>query len=163
MPEIYPLSRRKVVLALAALPLACSKPERRPAARPVRTVLFVCQAGTVKSAIAREVALKKAREQGLKIEFRSRGISPEDHVTPDMLARLAKKGIDPRSETVVALTQADLDAADMVVAFNRLPPGMTARNFRDWTDSPAFSEDHDRAMTAIETRVAGLLEELAGQ
>lgn len=162
MPNQVHFNRRKVVLALAAMPLACSNPQKPDSARPVRTVLFVCQAGTVKSAIAREVARKKARELGLKIEFRSRGISPEDHVTPDMLARLADKGIDPRSEPVAKLSQADLDAADLVVAFNRLPPGMKVRNLRDWTDSPAFSEDHDRAMTAIETRVAGLLDDLSG-
>jgi protein-tyrosine-phosphatase len=163
MPDQFQFNRRKVVLALAALPLACSNPPERTSAKPDRTVLFVCQAGTVKSAIAREVARKKARELGLKIEFRSRGISPEDHVTPDMLARLAEKGIDPRSKPVVTLTQADIDAADMVVAFNPLPPGMKARNLRDWTDSPAFSEDHDRAMAAIETRVARLFEDLSRQ
>jgi pyruvate/2-oxoglutarate dehydrogenase complex dihydrolipoamide acyltransferase (E2) component len=160
MSELSPINRRQVVFALAALPLACSSPRDQTQVKQVRKILFVCQAGTVKSAIAREVARKMARERGIEIEFRSRGIAPEDHVTPDMLARLEAKAVDPRSEPVAALTQADLDAADMVVAFNRLPPAMKAPNLRDWTDSPAFSEDHDRAMAAIESRVSSLLDEL---
>lgn len=77
------LSRRLLVVALAAAPAV-----GRAATCPPTTVLFVCPAGTVKSAIARETLPRRARAEGLKVDVASRGLTPEDHVSPKLASRL---------------------------------------------------------------------------
>ena len=77
------LSRRSITLALLAWPTTALA-----AACPPAKVLFVCPAGTVKSAIAREVLRSRALTAGLAVEGASRGLTPEDHVSPALAANL---------------------------------------------------------------------------
>jgi protein-tyrosine-phosphatase len=136
---------------------------RLAAAAKPRSLLFVCQAGTVKSAIARELAKRMARERGLRVAIRSRGIAPEDHLTPELIARLAAKGIDPRREPVRKLRQSDLDRAGTVILFDPLPAGLTAPAARDWRDTPSVLRDYDKAIAVIEDRIGALLDEMSRQ
>ena len=61
----------------------------------VPTVLFICQAGTVKSAIARELMRRSAIARGVRVRVFSRGIAPEQHLSPQLKERLASEGINP--------------------------------------------------------------------
>src|SRR4051794_30176677 len=104
-PMIPPrrLSRRVVVLAALAAPAALPA-QAAPCAPP--TVLFVCPAGTVKSAIARETLKRRAAASGVRVRVVSRGVHPEDHVSPALAANLRADGIDPAAEPVLALQDA---------------------------------------------------------
>ena len=66
-------SRRTAILAGSAFLVAATGPSRR-----APHVLFVCLHGTVKSPIARELMRARARERGIAVEVRSRGIEPEE-------------------------------------------------------------------------------------
>jgi len=55
-------------------------------------VLFVCPAGTVKSAITRETLKARARAAGLQVQVRSRGVHPQDHVSRGLAANLRTDG-----------------------------------------------------------------------
>ena len=94
MPPIFSyVTRRTTVLGLLLLPAggAAAKPGPCPPPR----VLFVCPAGSVKSAIARETLKHAASRRGLAVDVQSRGVTPEDHVSPGLAARLRADGIDP--------------------------------------------------------------------
>lgn len=110
------LSRRSALVGIVSAATGCASPTG-PNANPTK-VLFVCQAGTVKSAIAREELRRLAATRGIAVLVESRGISPEDHVSPGLGQSLKVNRIDVRRETIRRLTTADLAASDVIVVFN---------------------------------------------
>ena len=150
------ISRRTVLAGLLAAPAA---PAAASPCRPVK-VLFVCPMGTVKSAIAREQFRRMANRRGLAAEAWSRGVTPADHLTPALVARLQGDGIDPRAEPVKALAPSDIARADVVVAFEEAAqaPGMAGA--RVW-DIPSWTKDYAGARAALLPKVDALLDEIA--
>ena len=148
--------RRRDLVLLGALVMAGPV----LAACPPPTVLFVCPAGTVKSAIARDLTRRRAAARGVAVHVASRGVTPEDHVSPALAARLRADGLDPAAEPARALTPADLVGTDIVVAFDEAAqaPGMSRAQV--W-DTPSWNSSYDRAMLAVTARVDALLDELA--
>ncbi len=65
--------------------------------RPAR-VLLVCQFGSVKSAVARELMKRRAGERGVPVEVRSRRIMPEEHVSPALATALRAEGVNTRAQ-----------------------------------------------------------------
>lgn len=154
------MSRRHAIIGLATLVSACTgaKVNKRAGAR----VLFVCQAGTVKSAIAREHTRRLALQRGLDLTVWSRGVSPADHMTPDLAAALARDTIDVASEPIRALQDSDLSSADIVVVFTDLPEQFSSARVRDWSDVPSMVADYKRARPILLARIEALLDELEG-
>ena len=152
------LTRRMALLGLAA---AAALPVPALAMRQPR-VLFICRFATVKSATARELLRKRARERGVGVKVRSRGITPVDHLPPALRQRLIGQfGIDPAAEQAQALQQADLDRADVVVLFDTLPPSLHKAGTLDWTDQPSLLEQFEPSMAYLEAHIAALLDRLA--
>jgi protein-tyrosine-phosphatase len=152
------LTRRTALIGLAA---ATAIPAPAFAMRLPR-VLFVCRFATVKSATARELMRKHARERGIAVAVWSRGITPVDHLSPAIRQRLiAEFGIDPASERPKALRQSDLDRADTVVLFDQLPPSLHRSKVLDWTDQPSLLEQFDASMDYLEAHIAQLLRIIA--
>lgn len=144
------------LLALATLLFGrAAAPRRKPA-----LVLFVCQGGTVKSPIAREHMRRLAAARGIAVDAQSRGITPEDHMTPTLAAALKADGIDIGREPVLALTEADLKAADVIVVFNPLPAALGRWSVRDWSDMPSMNENYAAARAALLPRLEALLSEI---
>jgi protein-tyrosine-phosphatase len=157
-PHSLFVSRRGIVafgLFLLARPLAATAaPCRKP------RVLFVCPAGTVKSAIAREHFKHSATRRGLAVQVQSRGVHLEDHMTPILLAQLRADGVDPRTEPLQALTPADIAQADVVVAFEEAAQAPGMEKARVW-DIPSWKSDYAGARAALLPKIDGLLDELA--
>jgi protein-tyrosine-phosphatase len=151
------LSRRFVLAAAAGIAIA---PQTLRAACPPPRVLFVCPVGTVKSAIARESLKAEARRRGLAVAVRSRGLQPEDHLTPALAASLAADGIDPKTEPVRALTVEDVRQADILVAFDEAADDPRLKGARVW-NVPSFVRDYPAAKPALDAHIAALLDELA--
>jgi arsenate reductase (thioredoxin) len=124
-------------------------------------VLFVCQHGSVKSAIAREHLRRMAAARGLRVNVTSRGIEPSEDVSPALRAALVRDGINTQRDPLQRLAQADLDDADVVVVFNPLPERLVAHSIRDWSDTPSMNEDYLGARSVLEPRLEALLEEIA--
>lgn len=150
-----PLNRRR----LLTLPLALTATPALAACRPP-TVLFVCPAGAVKSAIARETLKRRAAARGLALDVRSRGIAPEDHVSPELARRLRADGIDPTAQPARAVTPADVAGADVVVAFDAAADAPVMKGARSWV-TPSWNTDYDKAKADLDRRLDGLLAELA--
>ena len=149
---------RRAVLAAGASLLASGAAARTPPCRPTR-VLFVCPAGTVKSAIAREVLKHRAAERGVAVRAQSRGVHLENHVSPALAARLQADGIDPRAEPVRALISADLAGQDIVIAFDEAAQAPGLGGARVW-EVPSWNADYAHAKSALSTYVEALLDEL---
>ena len=145
---------------LITLPLMLAAAPAAGACRPP-VVLFVCPAGTVKSAIARETLKRRAAATGLALDVRSRGIAPEDHVSPELARRLRADGIDPAAEPARAVTAADVARADVVVAFDAAAEAPVMKGSRAWA-TPSWNTDYDKAKIDLDRRLDGLVAELAG-
>jgi protein-tyrosine-phosphatase len=148
------LSRRALVTALAA---ALSLPAIGAPMKPAPKILFVCQFGTVKSAIARELLKRRAAERHVPLSVTSRGITPEEHLPPAILSKLRLDHINPAAQPLRKLSQADLDAADRVIVFDKLPAGLRAKSIEDWTDLPSIVNDYAKARAALDRRIETLV------
>jgi protein-tyrosine-phosphatase len=131
-----------------------------PATQHKPKILFVCQAGTAKSAIARELFRKRARERGIAVNVFSRGILLEDHISPELRQKLVADGIYTTADPVKVLGAADLKAADILVRFNPLPESAVHPDIRDWSDLPSVNDDYGNARKILDQRIDKLLDEI---
>ena len=154
-------SRRGFVKSsLLAAALTASGCAVQPPAQPPK-ILFVCQAGTAKSAIAREMFKQRAKERGIAVDAFSRGIVVEDHLSSELKQALRADGIDTKAEPALVLTPADWAAADILVKFNPLPASIAHEDVRDWTDVPSVNDDYANARVTLDKRIDALLTEVA--
>ena len=109
------ISRRKIILCSAMVPFAATAWAKPCAAT---RVLLVCPAGSVKSAIAREELKRMAELRSVPVEVESRGIHPEDHISPLLAQRLSRDGIDPLAQPLRRFAPEDAKQADIVIAFD---------------------------------------------
>lgn len=158
VPYSFTVDRRALIIGgLAALALT-SSPGLARSKRP--TILFVCQFGSVKSAITRELFRKRAAERGFAVRAFSRGITPQAHLDPNLRTILTKEGINPDSDGLRKLQPKDLKRADITVLFDRLPDGMTAQAVRDWSDTGSFNQAYAVHRPGLLARIDSLIDEL---
>ena len=153
-------SRRAVLATILLAPLAALPGLAVARSRPPR-VLFICQFGSVKSAISRELFRRRAAERGIAAIAISRGIQPESHLDPHLRDRLAGHGIDPARDGQHKLTRGDLRRADYTVLLDSLPPGWIGRNPRDWTDLGSFNQSYGTEEARVKAKIEQLLDEIA--
>ena len=154
-PPILTLpSRRLVALALLWAPAAASA-----APCPLTTVLFVCPAGAVKSAIARETLKARVAQAGLAVRVQSRGLHLEDHVSPGLAENLRADGINPAAEPAQELQTSDVRQADIIIAFDEAAQAPAFANARTW-DIPSWNSDYAGAKAALAKHMDGLVAEL---
>lgn len=150
---------RRAVLALSAAAvgsIATGATGATARCRPAR-VLLVCQYGSVKSAVARELMKRRAAERGVAVEVRSQGITPEEHVSPALAAALRADGVNTHAQPLTALAPADLKAADVIVGFEPAAASGLPASALDWSDLPSFNTDYARAHPLLMARVDALL------
>jgi len=157
----YMMSRRSVIVLATALGTAFSAPSTALARCRPRRVLFVCQFGTVKSPIARELFRRRAAERGIVVEALARGITPEEHMSGELRRALQKDGIDVRAEPLQRLARVDARQADILVFFDKLPPGLRAGDPRDWIDLPSMNSEYGAAKVDLMRRIDRLLDEIS--
>ncbi len=160
------MERRKLTLnrrgvALGLLLLAGGRAAHATPCPPP-TVLFVCPAGTVKSAIARETLKRRAAERGAPVRVTSRGVHPEDHVSPGLRASLLEDGIDPAAEPLRGLEPQDVSHADIVIAFDEAAQAPALQGARVW-DIPSWNTRYPEAKAALASKIDALLDELAAR
>jgi arsenate reductase (thioredoxin) len=128
--------------------------------RKPQKILFICQYGTAKSAIAREVFRQRARVRGIDARAFSRGLTLEDHISPQLRIKLQADQIDPMADLPQTLRKKDWIGADIVVAFNPLPASIKHPDVRDWSDLPSVNEHYPQARTLLDSRIDALLNEI---
>jgi arsenate reductase len=155
-----PFSRRRFI-AVASISVIAAGCSTLPKARG-ETVLFVCEFGTAKSVIAREMFRRRASTRNIAVAAFSRGLVIEDHITPELCRNLGVDGIDPYSEPFKVLQPKDWQGARVVVVFNPLPSTVPASKVRDWTDVPSVVSQYPAARAALNQRIDALLDKFAG-
>lgn len=158
------IARRTLLvgLMLACVPGTASAADAPSGSRKWRpTVLFVCQFGTAKSAVAREVFRRRAAERGIDAIAFSRGITPEQHVSPALRQQLVADGLETTRDGLHKLETSDLAVADIVVVFSPLPKGMWVAHVRDWSALPSMNDAYPLARADLRRRVDALLDTIA--
>jgi protein-tyrosine-phosphatase len=150
------LTRRTLGLGLLLVPTMASAQDA-PCA-PI-SVLFVCQAGTVKIAIASETLKRRATEAGVQVRVSSRGIHPEDHVSAALAANLKADGLYLGKQPALRLSKADVATADIVIAFDKAVQAPELRGARSW-DIPSWNADYEGAKAALSAQLDRLMAEL---
>ena len=153
------LDRRSAIGGLAAF---LAWPGAAAGVRKPR-ILFVCQFGTVKSPIARELLKRRALERGIPLIVESRGITPKRHLPPDLRRTLASEGIQVESQRLRQLEKADIRRADLVINFDRLPAGYRPRRQQDWTDLASMLREYPVARADLDRRIEALLDQLSSR
>lgn len=128
-------------------------------------ILFVCEHGVGRSALAAAYFARMARRRGLehRAQFRYSG-DLDPALPPTVLAGLAADGFDTRLMTPAAITATDLGVAERVIVMGCSLPArqLFADKFVDWQDIPAPTENYAAARDAICHRVQSLIATLAG-
>jgi protein-tyrosine-phosphatase len=154
------IDRRSLLSALAAAAIAAPATGATRRSHPTK-ILFVCQYGSVKSPIARELLKRRAAQRGINVVVKARGITPERHLPEETRQSLASEGIDPTAEPLQQLAAADIEHADLVIFFDKLPPRYSPKHSRDWTDLPSIVNDYRAARESLDQRIDRLLDELS--
>ena len=158
----HTFTRRTILGSILVAPLVLS-PRRAAGAKHRPHVLFVCQFGSVKSPISRELFRSRAAERGIAVIAASRGVQPEAHLDQQLRARLAAQGIDPGRDGLHKLGRSDLRQADYTVLLDLLPTGWHGRNVRDWTDLGSFNQSYATEEPRVKARIEALLDEIAAR
>lgn len=132
----------------------------RPEGPPL--VLYACIHNS-----GRSVAAKRLTEHYAKgrVDVRSAGSQPRDHVNPEIAAVLAERGLTSDREVPTLLTNDVVARADVVVTMGcgETCPIFPGKRYLDWeVDDPA-GEDREtvrRIVDDIDLRVRALLGEL---
>ncbi len=142
---------------LGLLGLGAATPSMAKSKPP--SVLFICEFATAKSAIARELFRKRARERGIAVTAFSRGLKGvEDHVSPPLNQKLDAEGIDARRDGFAKLSPRDLRAANVIVTFVQIPESLHWRELLDWSAVPSVNDDWPSARADLDRRIDGLLD-----
>jgi protein-tyrosine-phosphatase len=151
------ISRRVVAFSGFIAPLTTTA-WAKPCA--VARVLFVCPAGTVKSAIAREELRRVAKMRGISVVAESRGIHPENHISPLLAQRLKQDGIDPLADPLRTFTPEEAGHADIVVAFDDAAAAPGLEKARKWQVA-AWNTQYDDAKSDTLENIDRLVHELS--
>ena len=151
-----------LIAVLFALPSLQS--QATSAKRESQTVVFVCEHGTVKSVVAAKYFNRVARQRHLPIRAVSRGTNLESIVPRVVHEGLARDGFDLRSFKPTAVDKAELQAALLVVTFDRPDVASIIGSgvpVVAWDNFPAVSANYNIARDSIRLRVAHLVDSLA--
>jgi len=127
-----------------------------------RTVVFVCEHGTVKSVMAMLWFDRLARERGLPVRAVSRGMTPDAGVPPAIAEGLRADGLELGGFRPARLSEADLAGALRVVAIGVDTSTVTGRGrvpVEAWNDIPPATQDYAAARAALRARIARLIDE----
>jgi hypothetical protein len=158
--------RHRIALLAAAVALTAplaAQGRTRPA-RDSATVVFVCEHGTVKSALALALFRKIAAERALPVRAISRGTAPDTALPPFMRSGLQQDGLSLGAFTPTRLDASDLASAILVVSFDQPVVTRTVGGkvpLKVWDGLPAVSTDYAVARDSMRVRIGALVDSLA--
>lgn len=128
------------------------------------TIVFVCEHGTAKSVIAMAYFESIARARGLAFRAVSRGMDPDPAVPRNVRDGLRGDNLALGAFVPTRLATADLEAAALVISFDRPEVAALARGraaVQSWDGLPSVSASYALARHAIRRRVEALVDSLA--
>jgi arsenate reductase len=162
------ISRLFASITLAMLTAGSSGAELAAvkAETPPRLVVFVCEHGSAKSLVAASFFERMAKERGIAVRAVSRGTAPDASVPGAVVEALRGDGFDVAAFKPQQLREADVLAAERVVAIG-VDLGEVGAKARAgvvrWDDVPPFSASYPKARQAILSRIKSLFGDLERQ
>jgi arsenate reductase (thioredoxin) len=128
------------------------------------TVLFLCVHNAGRSQMA--AALMERHARG-RVDVRSAGSTPAEELNPAVVQAMAEIGIDLADRRPRALSDQDLQAADVIVTMGcgDTCPVVAGKRYLDWEldDPSGLPVEQVRPIRdAIDVRVRALLDDLLG-
>ena len=120
-------------------------------------IVFVCEHGAAKSILAASYFNKLANEMGSASRAIARGTNPDQALSPQTIAGLAKDGLHPTEMAPRKLTEVELQEAQRVIAFCELPAEYKSPLVDYWEGIPPVSENYEQARDALIGRIREFL------
>ncbi len=153
-----------LVLGTAALTGCATGTAKLPSSSPAesRAVLFVCEHGVAKSALAAALFNDMARERGLAVRAERRAAgTPQVEPSLSTNKSLAADGLPIPERVPLLILERDIRNALRVVTLGTsLPVTDTARSTEDWADVPAGGDGYAKARDSIRSHITHLLDDL---
>jgi protein-tyrosine-phosphatase len=122
-----------------------------------RTVIFVCEKGSVKSVLAAAQFNRLAQEKGLPFTAVPRGTRSGEVVPDQLVGNMKADGLEPGLRTSRQLAAAEAREAAIVVSMCDLPAELSGgARVEAWSDIPPVTVDYAKARDALAAHVARL-------
>jgi arsenate reductase (thioredoxin) len=152
----------RLALGVSLVVSACVTAPRAQRVGPDSTVVFVCEHGNVKSVIAAALFNREASARHLGAHAVARGVTPEPSVPTAIATKLQAEGDDVRAFRPSTLGNAEVQAAQRVVAISVDPATLSAAGdkLEVWNDVPPASVDYSASRAALLRHIDTLLSQL---
>jgi arsenate reductase (thioredoxin) len=152
----------RLALGVSLVVSACVTAPRAQRASPDATVVFVCEHGNVKSVIAAALFNREAAARHLAARAVARGVTPEASVPTTIATALLAEGDDVSAFHPSTLGNAEVQAAQRVVAISVDPAALSAAadKLEVWSDVPPASVDYSASRAALQRHIETLLSQL---
>jgi arsenate reductase len=121
-----------------------------------RTILFVCEHGAGRSAIAASYFNKKAEKQGLEYRAIFRGVEPQSALGTSTKDGLIKDSVDVKNLTPTKLSRKDADDAYKVITLDCTLPDLFNKADMQWTGIP-MDGNYEVSKNRIAAKVDSLM------
>ncbi len=160
--RVWPLGGTIIATLLGAPSYGAEEPTvKKDKSAPL--VVFVCEHGSAKSLVAASFLERMAKERGVAVRALSRGTVPDTSVPAAVVEALRGDGFDVAAFKPQRLREADVLAADRVVAIGvdlgEVGAKAGAAAVR-WDDIPPFAASYPKARRAILSHITSLLGDL---
>jgi protein-tyrosine-phosphatase len=149
--------------ALMTMAPVCQAQDDTTVATASKPVVFVCEHGSVKSLIAASLFDRTAGKRGLPFRAIARGVNPEAHVPPAIVAAMRADGFEVENFRPQGLQPRDIAGAAEVVAIGvdlTTQADEAQAPIQSWNDVPPASVDYAAARAALQQHIDALLVEL---
>jgi arsenate reductase (thioredoxin) len=122
-----------------------------------RTILFVCEHGAGRSAIAASYFNKNAERQGIKYYAIFRGIEPQEALGLSTKNGLIKDSVDVTSLIPIKLSKKDVDSAYKVITLDCNLPDIFTKADMHWTGIPMngnYEVSRDKIIVKVDSLIA---------
>jgi len=130
-------------------------------AQDKQSILFVCEHGAARSAIAAAYFNKIAKEKGVNYEAHFKGTDPQDSLTVATRRGLVRDGFNIAKMKPTLISESDINQSAQVIVFDcKLPTNINPKNLILWDGIPPISDSYDIARDQIEVKVRALVNQL---
>ena len=130
-----------------------------------KNILFLCPHAAAKSVLAMTYFADLAAKTGLDMTVNNAGTDPDPIIQAPVEAYLKTEGFDRSGFIPSLLSDAKLNAADIIVSMGCIDASdaPAGTRFLDWSDVPMLSDGFQVSRDKIYAHVVELVEELAGE
>jgi len=152
-----------LLLALFAVEAASGQKQTTNESAP-RKVVFVCEHGAALSVVSAAYFNKLAQEQHLTFHAVSRGVTPQESLSPQATAGLKNDGLAPEIQKPLGVSKAELGEAGRVVTFCPIPEKYASKTpVENWSDVTWGPGSYEKSRDAILKHMQELLTRLKAE